>query len=290
MWRTLAGNPATVIVGFAYRTATLPTIGGIRIVSLAEGATPNYHFELRFTNSLQLDAWCAGAHYAYGQTLLTNTWYYLEAKVTINNSGSFEVRVNGQTDISGSTDTQTGSNAYADRLYLGGTAGATQAATVDYDDVYVCDNSGGVNDDFRGDSKVETLFPNGNGNYSQFTGSDGNSTDNYLLVDEVTPNDDTDYVEDATNGDFDTYALTNLATTSGVVYGVQTNLLARKTDAGSRNLASVRRLSSTDDVSSDHSLLDTYSYWVDIRDTKPGGGSWSISDVNSLEAGQKITS
>jgi hypothetical protein len=64
---------------------------------------------------------------------------------------------------------------------------------------------------------------------------------------------------------------------------------AAKTNAGVRSIASVARLSGTEVDSSDKALSVSYAYLPDIRETKPGGGAWSISDVNSAEFGVKVT-
>jgi hypothetical protein len=146
-----------------------------------------------------------------------------------------------------------------------------------------------VNTDFLGDVRVQALLPTGNGNSSQLVGSDGNSTDNYLLVDEVPPNEDTDYVESATVNDKDTYVFGNLTPTTGTVFGVQIVAEARKTDAGVRSFKSVARLSATEADGPDTTLSTTYAFYMDKRDTKPGGGSWTITNVNDAEFGVKVT-
>jgi hypothetical protein len=222
--------------------------------------------------------------------LAVDTWYYVEIKVTVHNStGSFEVRVGEELDSSGSgIDTQNSANASINQLWFGQTAGA-QGTSMAWDDYYVCDDTGAVNNNFLGDLKIECLFPSADGNSSQFDGSDGNSSANYQLVDEVTPNDDTDYVQSADVGDEDTYTYGDLATTTGSVFAVQPIPYARKTDAGSRQIVSTARLSAVETDSLAKSLADTYLYLPDVRETKPGGGSWTITDVNNSEFGVKVS-
>lgn len=217
------------------------------------------------------------------------TWVYLELGMHIANvSGTVSARLNGVEIMSFTGDTDADSSTVADRLVLTkpGSNGEER-----WDDLYVCDGTGGApSNTFLGDIRVETLYPNGNGNSSVLVGSDGNSVDNYLLVDEASvPDDDTTYVESSTVGDKDTYAMTNLTPTTGTVYGVQPIPWARKTDAGTRSIVSVARLSGTEVDSSDKVLTTSYAYYRDIRETKPGGGSWSITDVNNAEFGVKVT-
>lgn len=221
--------------------------------------------------------------------LQAGVWYHAELKVKIDNTtGTYELRLNEVTQFSGtSADTQNSANATANQIYFQGSNNDNSSHSFVIDDVVVCDGTGGVNDDFRGDCRVESLYPNGNGNSSVLVGSDGNSTDNYLLVDDTTPN-DADYVESSTPGDKDTYAYTNLTSASGTVHGVQMAPRAAKTDAGTRSIVSVARLSATEVDGPVQTLSTTPTWYFDIRQTKPGGGSWTVSDVNSAEFGVKI--
>ena len=218
-----------------------------------------------------------------------NTWTYIEVKITIHNStGVFVTRVNETTDINlSSIDTQQTANATSNQFQI--VQGGSGNWAWWLDDLYICDGTGGVNDDFLGDVRIQAIFPNGNGNSSQLVGSDANSTDNYLLVDETVPS-TSDYVESSTPTDKDTYTYGNVTPTTGTVYGVQILPYAAKTDAGVRSIQAVARHSGTEeDTGTDMILSTSAQYFVDTRDTKPGGGSWSISDVNAAEFGVKVT-
>lgn len=251
------------------------------------------HMTMRINSSGQLTATRNGTQLgSAGTTVLqVGTWYYLEFKTLIDDTvGTYEVRINGATEISGTgQDTRNAATATANQIRFGNSSDPGNNGGAAYDDVYICDTSGSTNNDFLGDVRVEALFPNGNGNSSQFTGSDGNSTDNYLLVDETSPNDDTDYVEDSTVTDKDTYAYTNPTPTTGTVYGVQTVPYARKTDAGTRSIRELARLSTTEiDNGADITLSTSYLYYPKVFETKPGGGAWTLSDVSSAEFGYKV--
>jgi hypothetical protein len=222
--------------------------------------------------------------------MLPDVWYYIELKVTIADAGGVaQLRINGTQEVNFSGDTRNAGNASADRVFLQATSGSANA-DLHVDDVYICDGTGAApTNDFLGDVRIEAILPNGNGTTSQFDGSDGNQVDNYLLVDEAVPDDDTTYVESGDIGDKDTYAYQNLTPTTGTVYGVQIVPRARKTDAGTRSIVSVARLSATEVDSADKALSTTYMYLPDVRETKPGGGAWTITDVNDAEFGVKVT-
>lgn len=282
------GAQATWIIGFSIKTNTLltNTTGFLRFL---DGAT--LHVDFRFQASGEIIVTRNGTTLGTLTTIIsTGVEYYFEAKVTISDTvGVVEVQINGApetitfvTGTASTQDTRNGGNASANIVDLRG-----NTATWDIDDLYICDATGGTNDDFLGDVRVQAIFPNGNGNSSQLVGSDGNSTDNYLLVDEATPS-TADYVESSTPGDKDTYAFGNLTPTSGTVYGLQVLPYAAKTDAGVRSIVSVARLSGTEVDSAVATLSTTATYYPDIRETKPGGGAWSVSDVNGAEFGGKI--
>ncbi|MDF2751654.1 MAG: hypothetical protein K0S82_36 [Gaiellaceae bacterium] len=281
----------TWIVGIAFRT-NITSSNTATLFRFTENAVTT-HVSLDLTTAMKLRLVRGGVQLGSDSavTIALNTWYYVEVKVTIHDSaGVAGLKINGvdQVNLTGQ-DTQNGGSAQADLITFGG-AGTSAFGNIDIDDIYMCDGTGSSpTNDYLGDVRVDALDPNGNGNSSQFTGSDGNSVDNYALVDESPPNGDTDYVESATVGNKDTYAYENHPLSAGTVYGVQVNVNARKTDAGTRKIVSVARLSGTEVDSAEHSLSSTYQYFRDIRETKPGGGSWSIADINGAEFGQKVS-
>lgn len=229
-----------------------------------------------------------------GTTLATTTrsisaqvFHYVELKVTIGDAGSYEIRVNGENWSSGSADTRNGANAVVNAFRVGA-IGNTNAATVRIDDLYVCDGAGSTNNDFLGDVRIQAIFPTGNGNTSNLVGSDTNSVDNYLLVDETSPS-TADFVESSTVTDKDTYVFGDVTPTTGTVLGVQLVPYAAKTDAGVRSIATIARLSGTEVDSANYTLSTTPQYFVSVHETKPGGGAWSITDVNNAEFGVKVT-
>ena len=225
-------------------------------------------------------------------SMASGTYNYVEWKLEIGNAADSEVRLNGEVEINVTgVDTQNTANAFARRLYLGGFNGGLGSRH--YDDVYLLDDVdsgvvGAPNNDFWGDTRVECEFADGNGNSSQLVGSDADSTDNYLLVDEATPDSDTTYVEGGTP-DKDTYAYSNLTPSAGTVHGMQIIPLARKTDAGTRKICSVTRLGTSEQDSADKILTSGYVYLPDCRDGDPDGDQWTITSVNAMEAGVKVT-
>lgn len=222
-------------------------------------------------------------------TIPTSTWVYIEWKVTIADSISADtckVRVNGTDVITVATsqDLKNTANASANSVVIGGTGGHTACY---YDDFYVCNQSGTTNNDFLGDVKVRTIYPSGAGNSTDWTPSAGS---NYQCVDESPANGDTDYVSETTAGDHDTYALDDI-TITGSILGIQTNLYAKKDDAGTKELAAVVRSGTTDYDGATVSVNGSYTVHTEIRETDPDTtAAWTQSGINAMECGPKLIS
>lgn len=230
-----------------------------------------------------------------------DTWVFIEWKLQIANSTSTNKNVVRVTqggivttflNLSASSDTQATGNAYFNRLRMNGSvkvgADAMVAAWVDFYWIDPTDAVGAV--DFLGDRRVNTVYPDGNGNSSQFTGSDGNSTNNYLLVDEATPNDDTDYVESGTVGHIDLYSFGDVAVATSIDC-VQTVARVKKTDAGARTAKTMTRIAGTNYEGPEFAPDSTYSYALPIQEVSPATGiAWTLSELNGSEFGLKVQS
>jgi len=288
-------SKSTWIMGFAWMPASLPTSGGERwpVCAFRNGA--NNEVTLDYEQSGRIIARrgeIGGTYVAQSaNTFSGGTWYYLEVKVKVHGStGTIQLRVNGvqDTGIDFTGNTSADGATTADNVWLGGNQyGSTGARS--FCDFYLCDTDGsGPTNNWLGDIRVESLFPSGNGTWSGLVGSDSNQTDNYLLVDETAPA-TADYVGSSTPGDMDTYTYGSLSGATGTVYGVQILPYAAKTNAGTASTVSVARLSGgTEEDGAAQALSTTPIYMREVRETKPGGGSWSITDVNGAEFGVKV--
>ena len=208
-----------------------------------------------------------------------SAWTYIECKATIDDSaGAVDIQVNGTNvlSISGVDNQQTGNN-YITRYGL---------ATGLYDDHYFSDTSGPApGNDFLGDVKVETLYPNAAGDSTQFTPSAGS---NYQNVDEPQTNDgDTTYNESSTTGQIDLFNLDPLVTTSGTIFAVQQHMVARKTDGVVREVRQKLKSGSTVVNGSTVGLGTSYQQYHEvIEELDPDtAAAWTISKVNALQVG-----
>lgn len=277
---------ATWIVGFSFRVTSLPASDTVFLTFLDAGTN---QCDLRLRADGTIRATRNGTALATSTNAISaGTTYYLETKLLVNNAtGTFEVRVNGSSTnwiaITGQ-DTQNTANATANTVMLSGVISAT-----DMDDLYICDGAGSANNDFLGDVRVDCYMPSGNGNSSQLTGSDGNSTDNYLLVDEASQNGDTDYVQSSTVSQKDTYAYTDMSHTPTSIFGLQINMVAKKDDSGNRSICSVTRSGGSDTDGTTQALGTTYSDYRQISETDPNtAAAWTRTNLNSAEFGVKV--
>jgi hypothetical protein len=156
------------------------------------------------------------------------------------------------------------------------------------DDLYICNSSGSTNNDFLGDVRVKRRHPDGNGASSQLVGSDGNSTDNHLLVSEVPPS-TSNYVAGSTVGHRDLYTFDNIGI-SGDVLGVQTVVYAQKSDAGTSNIKTVARSSGGTVVTGSSQALSTTwdTYGSAVMETDADGAAWTVSTFDSHQFGCEV--
>lgn len=282
----------TVIIGFGFKI-NQPDDTTRRVVSFNHNPT-TVHCYLAITPAGKLTMRdSANAAYESPETgdvtLANDTWYYIEVKVTISNTGSFEVRVDGVTDSAATgVDTLNGTVAECNVIRIGPPSASTPM-NMRLDDLYICNDEGAANNDFLGDVRVVTLRPVGNGSSSQWTGSDGNSTDNYALVDETPNNNDTDYVKYTAAGNVDRYALGNLPHNPSVIHGVQVGAVAKRDDIAEGVFVTLLRIGATDYKSGRQPAFGSYFDGATLYEYDPSSGSpaaaWTPAVVNALEVG-----
>lgn len=223
-------------------------------------------------------------------SLLANQWYYIELKATLHDTtGAIEVRLNGQT-LYQTTNIDTkngGTKTVFDSISV--SSGVLNGES-HMDDLYVCNGAGSTNNTFLGDLAIETLYPDGNGNSSLMTGSDGNQVDNYQLVDEAAPS-TADYVVGASVGNKDTYAFGSLVRTTGPVKGVMVSSYANKTDSAARSVRNVARSGVTEASGPTNALATTWIPYSNVFETDPNTSTdWTIASVNAAEFGVEVDS
>lgn len=282
--KTLPSTYSTIWVGARLRFATSGTFNRL---TLRNSTTATCRLTVDASNHLAVLN-SGGTTIATGTTNVSSTsaWWYVEMKLVINGaSGSIAVHLNGASEIGTTTGNFGSSNIDNINLNAGGTTGNT-----DFDDIYVLDGTGSApRNDYLGDVRVETLYPNSDpGNNAQWTPNSGSV--HYTRVNESSgtfPDGDTTYVSNAVAGQRDSYGVGSLSVSSGSVFGLQTNLYARKDDAGTRQIADVIRQGGTNYDGTAKALASTYAFYSEIHNQDPTATNWSISNVNANEYGEK---
>lgn len=290
---------ATWIVGFAFQWTLegAPSSSAQGFVRFVDVSTVQVRLDLNADGTISVVNGDGTTLATSTSALSETTWYYVEFKATIGNSGTYQVKVN-EVDwiVSATGDTQNSSNSTANVIrlygeYMGGVGYHY------YDDVYICDSSGTTNNDFLGDVRVEAIFADADSaTNADWTCSAG--SDHYALVDESAtdfPDDDTTYVSDDTAGHKDTYGFPPLSYSDADILGVQLNVCARKDDAGARSICGVVRSGGSDTDGDTISLGNSYTYIVGtdnclpIWETDPATAvAWTLSGVEDAEFGVKL--
>jgi len=218
-------------------------------------------------------------------TFLADTWYFIEWKFTVGANEAYTVKVNGDVWISGNGDTQDGSATYYNQFKLRNVGGYS---TPDFwfDDLYIMDATGNVNNDFIGDAKIITIQPDGDDSCNFATLSTGN--DHYALVDDAPFDGDSTYVEDSTSGNRDLFTYDNTSD-ANTIRGLSIITAAKKTDTNSIDIRTVVDSNGTVETGANYTLGAVYNSGLEILEEDPDTSSaWTQSGVNSAKFGFEI--
>lgn len=227
------------------------------------------------------------ANFAYNQ------WHYFELKVTARTgtNGSYELRHNEVSVLSASGVNT--ANAGSDGADIWALRCHTNLS-VRWDDIYVCDDTGSDNNDFKGDSQIRGGHPNGAGDVQTFT--PGTGVTHHLLVDEpatTSPIDGNDVVHSDTNGNKDLFEFGDLTAVNGNIYGVMIHSQLAMNASGSRTLKHVYR----DLADAEHNPANfvvnstAYTEFHDIIEQNPlTAAPWTESDINNAQFGVEVVS
>lgn len=242
-----------------------------------------------------------GLYYESTQVLTQGQWYYIEMRHT---PGQVDLRIDGTAATppirppapDPLAPPNTPNPAFAgnlDRIVLGGLDSPWlywgPAWRHSYDDLYLCNDHGSMNNDFIGDVQVYALRPTANGAYHQMTPI--GASQNYQCVNEQIANDDVTYVATASSGVIDTYRVNRVTLSQGTVAGVQMVLDGKKENVGTRGIRPYTRTGTQEGTGPvpTKPLGVNYDFSTTIMESNPATGyPWTINDVNSTEFGFKV--
>lgn len=272
--KLITGDQDTITVGFAIKIQSQTTdflrfedASGVQVqlrVS-SDGSLTVYR------NSTELDTSDTGI-------INFGSWYYLQMKVYIHDSaGTVEVRLD-DTIVFNLTSQDT--KEYSDYITkitwrVGGTANMM------YNDMYITDG------EFLGDIRIRTFFPNSDETYQMFDRSAG--SDNYALVDETDPDDDSTYVESMTLNAKDSFGITPAI--GGPVKAIQLNTMVRRTGTTTVKMKNLIRSGGSDYNSTEEETLSVgYKVFRSIHEVDPDDSNvWNLTKLSNSEFGYEIT-
>jgi hypothetical protein len=140
---------------------------------------------------------------------------------------------------------------------------------------------------------TETLYPTAVGTYTQCLDYPS-AGDNYTKVDETPSDDDTTYVYSFTNSSVekkDLYGLQD-TTATGTIISVTVYIRVRDPDAGGGSAKTFLRSGTTESTGATNHPPTSYTLYSTNYTTDPNtpGVGWTISAINALQIGVKLTS
>lgn len=221
-----------------------------------------------------------------GLGMWPDRWYFIEFKATISNTGSYELRINGENVLSGSADTQ--QQATASVLSIRWLFGSTWLGVAA--NMYILDLTGLTLNDFTDGVLIEGAAPDSDGTRNDFTRSAGLT--NYETVDDgdTASGSLTDYVEGSVIGNDELYGFPALAIgTPDNVHAAGTKMLCQKMEAGFRSIGMLIRSNVTEVELATRLPSISDGYFANWSETNPdGGGAWSQASVEAAEFGYTI--
>lgn len=218
----------------------------------------------------------------------SSAWTLVEVHLKIDASvGEIDIKFDGVNVFSFAGDTDPNSRVSAAYMQIdGGSINGNWYA----DDWIVNDTTGGEQDSWVNNETLLLGTLNGNGDSSDLTGSDGDSTNNYLNVDDVPHNSDTDYNAAASSGLKDLYTMSNLPTlpAGSTIKVFQPVAVCRRADpATPSNVDIGLKSGTTEDFAASQALTTSYALLVgDVYYADPDdAAAWDETKINALQIG-----
>jgi hypothetical protein len=280
-------DQATWVVGFAYYLTNDFQVASFLNFLDSWGASQLY---FRYNTGV-IEAYSGGGGPFIGATVATltlNAWAYVEVKVVIDNvNGSIEIRFDEVPvyTIAG-IDTQTTAQPLAQTIEF------PELGNFVIDDLYVCDGSGAMNNDFLGDSRITAILPNGDGTpaTAEWDSSGGGAS----IFSNVNTNPPAGFPDNRNSGVGlpvkDVWAYPNIVAGTDHILGVQVNALARlEDDLSIVNAHNICRSGGADYSSTSYWMVNApnpYQYYMRIWEQNPDGPiNWLLMDFNLAEWG-----
>lgn len=219
-----------------------------------------------------------------------NFWVYIEWKVILDTTGSngtVELRVNESVDGSSSgIDTTNNGTSVANKVQWELVHDNGQWS---WDDFYVCDDQGSVNNSYLGDRCVEGKLPTADGNRNQWTPNSG--TTHFNRVSETATDDDSTYlfVPNNQDGKVELFVIADLTTIVGTVNAVQISFQCRMDSSGTDKVRLIFRNGGGSEATGPDQTVSSiagYQWFQEIYENDPvAAAAWTVSSFNAMQIG-----
>lgn len=277
-----------VFAGVQFNVPTLPT-GVEEVMVFGNAANAQISIQVAgFGGSIRVLRGTTEIDNSDGGLVKAGIWHTIEVRVVHNDTtGVVDVRLDGVQVINFSGDTIPASEVDIDRVEFRSPGGSGNGQL---DDFYILDTNGGApQNTFLGDWKIDTIFPDGDGNYTEFdTTFPASPTTHWDKVEETPTVDDASYNETPTANDRDTFTMGNLpAITAQTIFSVQQVSRAESSVTGGSTFQNMLRISGSDFNGATHTTtLSTFLYFREIWDNDPNASAaWTETVINGMESG-----
>lgn len=221
--------------------------------------------------------------------IVAGAFQHVEARILFSQTvGTIEVRVNGVTvlNLTG-LDTVASALVECSQVSVGGSLSNIGNITQDIDDAFAWDDTGVSVNDFQGDRRVRTTFPDADTAVADWTAEGAAS--GYDCINDAAPDEDATYIAAAplvgspATPLLSEFGLQNLSNV-GSIAAVQTYIRMRKTEAGDANVTASMLSGSSASDGGDRAITEAYTYWMDVHELNPGTGNpWSETTFNAAK-------
>jgi hypothetical protein len=288
------------IVSFPFSDADTWTVGFAFFWSGLTSATTIFQFMEQTDDQIELRFDPSTTFFSVyrGSTLLAtgahavpdNVWRYVEFKVFADPSvGSYILKIDSAVDLTNSVVRTTNSTNYPSTINKIRFQGVSTGLYM-IDDIYLVDGSGTTNNTFLGNMKVERMYVDHQGEYSEWDSvGDPDLNLNWQFVTDY----DRSRVQTAIVNAKDSYGFSKLQYVKSNIAGVSVHVVARNQDATNRSIQPLIRTNDTDYTQSAQQMtqsatLQLLQFFVEKNpDTNV---AWTESDLKKTEFGIKLSS
>jgi len=285
----IAGTGSEHFISFSLYMTDLPTGTNVFLL-MREGATTHWCLGILNTGAFRITRDTNNVLQTATNTLAAGQWYRIEARVLLDDAGSWEVRINGTSTgwLSGSGDTRVAATGVPNFLAFQGPIRSGNDGFFIIDDLIVYTPAAGAPNAFLGNMRIETLAPDGV-SATQFTPTNptgANLTNvNGLLVPGR-------WNESATAGHVDDFTVGNLSGSPATIHSVGLVMAHSRADSTTRTIRNRLRSGST--TSNGGTVTPPVAiptvradYWTTDPDTS---SAWAAAGVNGVRAQYEVVS